>query len=560
MSKHNLPVVCIVGGKGRMGHWLVNFFTDKQIPVTVVNSSDTPAKTKKTIQEADIVIISVPILKTEEAITLASGYIRKNALLADITSLKVLPMKAMQQAISGTLGMHPLFGPNTSETKGQKIVFCHQKNNTHVQFLKKLFEDAGMQIIEMSAEEHDYHMAYIQALTHALNLIYAKIIFDQQDTLSKKLDTPLFMLQSLVMGRVLHQDIGLTADIQLQNPYFLPLMENMAAYSKELLNVLQKGDREKFIRLFEEDQKAGHEFANFSMMHTDKILRLVSEVHTSSPEKTTKLVTLTGKTKIAYLGPEGTYSHQAATAIFGKQSNLVSYETIFAVFNSVLQTDTQLGIIPAENSLEGTVKGTLDYLVDFSLHVVGSFAIPIHHQLASMEKNMGGIETVVSHPQALAQCEKWLRTHLPHAKIVPTASTTSAMQHPEKKHAYICSKTAARLYNVPVLAHNIEDNPHNTTRFYVISKKQVSIKALQNKKTLIFLTVYNRVGVLRDILDVFASHGLNLTKLESRPSQEKMWDYHFFVEVDEQYDTKVLADTLKKLETYCPVIRILRRT
>lgn len=561
MSKKSLPVVCIVGGKGRMGHWLINFFSSNNIPVTSIIRTDSPEKTKKIIKEADIIIVSVPIVKTEEVITLVAQHVRKDALIADITSLKIMPLKAMENASSGTLGMHPLFGPSTVITKGQKIVFCHQKDNNHVAFLEKIFADAGIQIIEMSAEEHDYHMAYIQALTHAFNLIYAKIVFDQQDALSKKLDTPLFMLQSLVMGRVLHQDIGLSADIQLQNPYFMPLIENMAAYSKELLFILQKRDREKFIRLFEKVQKEGWEFANFSTLHTDKILTLVSQVHTSPPERVAKLSSLPKQAKIAYLGPEGTYSHQVVTTAFGKQiQQQIACDTVFAVFNSVLQGDTEFGIVPAENSLEGTVKGTLDYLADFSLVVVGSFAIPIHHQLASMEKDTDGIKTVVSHPQALAQCEEWLRAHLPHAKIVPTASTTAAMQHPKKKHAYICSKNAANLYNLSILASSIHDNPHNTTRFYVIAKKQISIKELSNKKTLIFLTVHNRVGILRDILNIFANHNLNLTKLESRPSQEKIWDYHFFVEVDEQYDSKRLANALKELATYCPVIRILGKT
>lgn len=560
MSKKTLPVICIIGGKGRMGQWFSHFFSSLNLSVHIVGRSDDQNKTKKLISSADIVIASVPIANTEEILTMASKYIRKDALLADVTSLKVLSMRAMENAPSGTLGMHPLFGPSITVFKGQKIIFCRQKDNTYVLFLKEVFEKAGMQVIEMSADEHDYHMAYIQALTHALNLLYAKIIFEQHDALSKKLDTPLFMLQSLVMGRVLHQDLELSADIQMYNPYFLPLLENMAAYSKRLLSTIQKGDKKAFIALFDEYKREGKEFANFSVLHTDKILKLVSDVHATLPEKTSTITTLPKSAKIAYLGPEGTYSHQAIVKIFGNKLQHVSCGTIFAVFNAILQEDTQFGIVPAENSLEGTVKGTLDYLVDFSLFVIGSFAIPIHHQLTSMEKKLENITTVVSHPQALAQCEKWLRTNLSHAEIIPTSSTTASMKNPQKNHAYIASETAAQLYRLPILAKNIEDNPHNTTRFYFIAKKQISIKGLSNKKTLIFLTVYNRVGILRDILNVFANHGLNLTKLESRPSQEKMWDYHFFIEVDQEYNSKVLEKALKKLETYCPVIRILGRT
>ncbi|MBI4080477.1 MAG: prephenate dehydratase, partial [Candidatus Levybacteria bacterium] len=257
----------------------------------------------------------------------------------------------------------------------------------------------------------------------------------------------------------------------------------------------------------------------------------------------------------------GTYSHFASDTVFPKKTyKKIPCETVYIVFKKVLDNDSDFGVVPAENSIEGTVKGTLDYLVDFSLTVIGSFDFPIHHQLATLEKSLKDITYVVSHPQAFAQCERWIRKNLPQAKLIPSASTTASMDERKKGHAYICSELAASVYKMGIVAKNIEDNPRNSTRFYIISKKQMQVKGLSNQKTLIFLTIYNRVGILRDILNVFANNEINLTKLESRPSMEKIWDYHFFVEVEGNPENPSLKKALQELEVYCPIIRVLGQT
>jgi chorismate mutase/prephenate dehydratase len=202
----------------------------------------------------------------------------------------------------------------------------------------------------------------------------------------------------------------------------------------------------------------------------------------------------------------------------------------------------------------------MDYLVDSSLYVCGSLVLPIHHQLLSKEKKLSDIYTVVSHPQALAQCKKWLDEKLPNVKIIAMDSTTAALESIKKNYGYIASKHAAKVYNIPVLAQNIEDTLSNTTRFYIISLRPQKLTGISNNRTLLFLTVYNRVGILRDILNVLAQHNLNLLKLESRPSQEKLWDYHFFVEIEAKEDDPTVTKALTDLEDYCPVIRILGQT
>lgn len=552
------PKIHIIGGTGKMGQWLKSFLESHNLIVTIAGR-DYQEK-KALIKSADIVVVSVPIAETEKVIQEVIPLMQKDSLLTDMTSVKIMPLQAMLQAKCAVLGMHPLFGPTVGSMIGQKIVFCKVKDNTHVSFLKTLFEKAGIEVVELTEEEHDYQVAYIQALTHATHLLYAKTILGQEKTILTKLQTPTFAMHALTMGRVLNQSLEMMADIQLYNPYFMPVFENLMENAEKLARTLQKGNREEFIAFFKEEQNRAKNFSGLSLFQTNKILRLVSEMPTSLPKKVT-IENIPAKVKVAFLGPKGTYSNQATRAVFPQKiAKEILCGAVYEVFQKVLQEEADFGVVPAENSREGTVRSTMDYLVEFSLSVCGSFAIPIHHQLLSLEKNVTDIKSIISHPQALAQCKNWINAKLPFAKIIPTESTAATLQNVKKGIGYIASLEAGKTYKVPILAKNIEDDISNTTRFYVISKNPVVLKGIQNNKTLLFVTVYNRVGILRDILDVFARENLNLTKLESRPSQEKLWDYHFFIEVEKHSFDKTLQTALQELEGYCPVIRVLGQT
>lgn len=557
--KSSNPTIGIIGGSGKMGQWFTHFFQSNGLKV--LNASRNSKLTVLELtKQSDIVIVSVPISKTQDVLKEIIPHLGKNKLLTDITSFKAMPMEIMKTASCSTLGMHPLFGPTASLIQGLKIVFCKQRDNAHVSLLENLFIKNGIEIIELSAEEHDYQMAYIQAFTHAVNLLFAKIIFEQKNMLKNKLLTPVFALQALVMGRVLHQDLELISDIQFYNPYFLPVLEAFVKQAKKLVAIIEDEEREEFFKMFSEEKKLARDFSDYSILQSDNILAQLSEITPSIPKKiSTAQSAKPGRT--AYLGPVGTYSEEAAVNIFNKSSfDKIPFGSIFEIFTAVANGDVLYGVIPAENSIAGTVRGTLDYLVDFPLLIIGSFDLAIHHQLLSFEKKLEDIHFVASHPQALAQCNSFLQKNLPLAKLISSESTTSQLGKKQKGVAYISSKAASKRYNIPIIKKNIEDNASNTTKFYVLAKKAVKINEVQNSKTLLFLTVYNRVGILRDILDVFAKHNLNLTKLESRPSQQKLWDYHFFVEVDKENKDPDLRSSLKELQTFCPVIRILGST
>lgn len=542
-----------------MGQWFVHFFQEQDLPVLIAGRK-TPLTPLQLTKKADIVIVSVPISETQKVIKSVVSQMPKDSLLTDVTSFKVMPLEAMKNASCATLGMHPLFGPSANRTMELKIVFCHQRNNDYVAFLKNLFTKKGIEVITMLPEEHDYQMAYIQAFTHTVNLLYAKIIFENKNMLENKLVTPIFNLQTLVMGRVLYQDLKLISDIQFYNPYFLPVLEAFVEQAKKLETIIEKQDVRGFARMFTQEQELIRNFASFATLKTSTILRLASDVTVSIPNKINK-ITLPAHHKIAYLGPDGTFSHQAVKTVFSKNDySAIPCDTLYDVFNIVAQSKSAIGVVPAENSLEGPVHATLDYLADFSLSVVGSFILPIHHQLLTEEKRLADIKTVVSHPQAIAQCRHWLKKNLPHVKIVSASSTTSDIASGKRGWAYISSQEAAKTYNLPIFKNQIEDDPANTTRFYLIAKALFAIEDVHKTHTLLFLTVHNRVGILRDILDVFAKHNLNLTKLESRPSHTKAWDYQFFVEVSAAINDQSLKNALTALRAYCPIIRILGQT
>lgn len=558
IEQRTKPTILVIGGNGRMGQWFRNFFESRNIPVLVAGRR-TVLQNHKLVSKADIIIIAVPIFAIEEVIKRISPYLRKDQLLCDIASLKTLSLKAMKSANCGTLGMHPLFGPSLLSPQGQKIVFCRHHDNAHITFLKTLFQESKMEIIELKASQHDKHMAVIQALPHAVNIAFAKTL-ENQTLLFAKLQTPLFKLQSLITKRLLEQKPHLIADIQLLNPYFLPILKELQQSISWLVQIIAKQDRQALITSLQRLQKKIGKNADYELYQTNKILSTLEDRYLPVFPSFQEVKSKTSFT-IAYLGPEGTNTHQAAEEIFGNShTKFLAKEMLDDVFLSVLKGEGYFGVVPAENSLHGTVRETFDSLSDSPLQVVGSYTMPIHHCLLSFEKNLEKITTVISHPQALAQCKQWLSIHLPNAKRTAATSTTAALKKPKKGQAYISSSKASEIYHVPILFRDIEDTPENSTRFYVIGKKKQRFSTLSQANTLLFVTIVNRVGILRDILDIFARFGISLNKLESRPSREKIWDYCFYIEVDHTPESKTLKKALSELNKYCTSVRVLGRT
>jgi chorismate mutase / prephenate dehydratase len=261
---------------------------------------------------------------------------------------------------------------------------------------------------------------------------------------------------------------------------------------------------------------------------------------------------------IGYLGPEATYTHQAALKNFGNSLTYKPLKSIGEVFEEVERGDCDYGVVPIENSTEGSVFHSLDTLVETELTIIAQLCLPIRHCLISAHP-LNEIQVVLSKDQALGQCREWLRRNLPDAQLVPVASTSSAVDRAKKESgsAAIAGALAAELHGLPVMAEGVQDMKKNVTRFLVIGRNSPARREEVSYKTSVVLSVKDMVGALQTALSPFSSRDLNLTKIESRPSRRKAWDYYFFVDVLGHRDDSLVGEALTELETTCPFVKCL---
>jgi len=260
---------------------------------------------------------------------------------------------------------------------------------------------------------------------------------------------------------------------------------------------------------------------------------------------------------IAYLGPEGTYTHLAALKHFGGAVTGSPAANIDDVLREVEAGSAHYGVVPVENSLEGGVNQTLDALRESTLKICGEVVLPIHHQLLSNATASAEIKRVYAHSQALGQCRRWLAANLPHAECLPVASNAEGARRvrDEPDAAAIAGEVAAEIYAVGVLHRNIEDDVGNTTRFVVVGGEVTPPSGID--VTSIMFTTPNRPGALHDVLSVLADAEISMTRIESRPLRGESWDYVFFVDFDGHQDSEVAGRALAELERRTSRLKIL---
>lgn len=288
------------------------------------------------------------------------------------------------------------------------------------------------------------------------------------------------------------------------------------------------------------------------------------------------LPSLNSPDKIAFLGPFGTYSHLAAEKIFDRdvlfaKENLISKNNIIDIFDSVQKGEAAYGVAPAENSTEGIVKDTIHLFAVYDVSIVKEYRLSIDHSLltSSPLKNLSRIKKVKAHPQALGQCRKWLKENLPNALLEPTNSNVSGLSDLKTNEAVIASKSIAPMYDLSVAAENISDSPDNTTMFYVIKgnnkkysnnnkKTADNTPFIEGKKYIFLLEVVDRPGVLRDILDVLAQSGFNLSRIISIPGGI-IGRYSFIVDIAKTPAAAPIAygELCEELYKHCSSVKLL---
>lgn len=259
---------------------------------------------------------------------------------------------------------------------------------------------------------------------------------------------------------------------------------------------------------------------------------------------------------IAYLGPEATFTHQAAIQRFGSSLDYAPQKTITDVFCQVSKNRADYGVVPVENSTEGAVTHTLDMFVDSDLKIVAQIVLPVQHCLLSRAQR-STIKKLFAHPQALAQCRDWVRANLPRVEVVETSSNARSAEcaAKEKNSSAIAGVLASEKYSVPVLDYDIQDNAANATRFLVLGRQ--CTPPTGNDRTSLMFSLADRVGALYRALAPFRRYRINMTKIESRPSKRKAWEYFFFVDCDGHMTDRKVARALALLGEHCSYVKVL---
>ena len=261
---------------------------------------------------------------------------------------------------------------------------------------------------------------------------------------------------------------------------------------------------------------------------------------------------------VAFLGPEGTFTHMAARHLFGLAARYREATTIEGVFDAVRAGDAKYGVVPIENSTEGSVTTSADALIEGDLVVRQELVLDVAHALLGHSGlGLSSIDRVYSHPQALAQCRLWLAKNVPGAQLVQTTSTAAAAREAlaDDRGAAIASPLAAEIYGLDTLREGLHDRPENATRFIVLAKEDAP-KTGQDKTSIAF-SVKDGRGALRNVLTIFDDAGINLTRIESRPSRQKRWDYVFLVDLEGHREDAPVVDALSRMGVCCGMVKVL---
>jgi len=292
---------------------------------------------------------------------------------------------------------------------------------------------------------------------------------------------------------------------------------------------------------------------NDGPMRDEEMLRLFREIMSACLAQQEPL-------KIGFLGPEGTFTQTAVYKHFGHSVRALPYHTIDEVFQEVESGAADFGVVPIENSTEGSVNHTLDLFLTSPLNIAGEIELKIEQHLMSTFKGVENIERICAHEQSLAQCRGWIREHLPHVEVIGMSSNAAGARRArdEEGTAAIGPEVAADVYDLGIMVNNIEDRPDNATRFLVVGRKLLA--ASGDDKTTVLMSTSDTAGgagVLHQLLQPLAQHGISMTRIESRPSRRKKWDYVFFVDIEGHAEEKPVADALAQLEKDASLFRVL---
>ena len=331
----------------------------------------------------------------------------------------------------------------------------------------------------------------------------------------------------------------------------LALLAERADIAREVTEAKRAADFSRFHDPERERQVLDRVFAKGAGRFPREAIRVVFR------EVMSACLSLQEPMRVAYFGPEGTFTQMAAHRLFGLAARYQESTTIEGVFDAVRTGACAAGVVPIENSTEGSVTVTADALIEGELFIRQEIVLEVTQCLLSRAPNVTQIDRVYSHPQALAQCRVWLGKNLPNAQLVQTLSTAQAAReaHDDERVAAIGSSLAGEIHGLTILRERIQDRPENATRFVVIGPEDAPRTGAD--KTTIAFSVKDGRGALRQVLSILEDSGVNLTRIESRPSRQKAWDYVFLADLEGHREDAHVAAALGGARAHCPMAKIL---
>ncbi|MDI9642517.1 MAG: prephenate dehydratase [Archaeoglobales archaeon] len=600
----------LIYGVGDLGALLKDFFYSKGYYVKGYDVDQRKRETNS-ISEFDVIFVCTPMGEIRNALAHIRSEAKKNALLVDVASVKGVSIPEFEKSGFDFLSIHPMFGKD-SEMALANIIVIHESGKEEEKIILNEFIKSGALINKMNAEEHDKSMAKIQGLTHFLLLAFADLsegvsygtqIYNTLRKLSAR-----FLAQNWEMCYLIQKNaekdreefvskiLALNEAIKDKEKFrriFLKLREKSeSAESSELLLEVCKitkdfSELEKMrgalkvidsliLHLLErrveiakkiaDKKKEIDEPVEVKEVEEDKIRQLIKKTNLNPlavEEIFEKIMKLTKeeeysmlgiKKTVAVLGPKGSFSEELALKVVGSRLPLRYCSNTDEIIKLVESGEVDYGIVPIENSVNGTVLPVLDALMSHEVEVFGETKLEVNHCLvAKRELKFGDIRVIYSHPQAIAQCLGFINNYLPNAEIRYTSSTSDAIRLLDDFSAAIVSENAAKLYKLVILRKGIQDlRDRNITRFYMIRRKTGK---MEGKITSLFFAVEDKPGALKNVLEVFYRKGFNLRKLESRPAKTGLGDYVFFVEVEAPLSEEDAKD-LKLCTTFYKIIGV----
>ena len=546
----------IIGGTHGIGQSFVEHFQEKygETKQILASGRKTKITNKDIVAQCDLVIFAVPIAVTEKIILEHIAFSRSKQIWADFTSIKAKPVETMLQSKAEVCGMHPMFGPKKN-IAGQKIIFTPARiKKENLLALEKLFEE--LEIIYSTPEEHDEIMSVVQGLSHFSDFVTGATIKNLGIDFKRVLEfsSPPYQLKLDVLGRMFAQNPELYAQIATQNPQTIKTTQAFFNTFEKLKNYVDVGAHKELTKEFCSIRDfLGKSFCDNAYARSERILN--KQVVESGRNLTS---TKYEHCDLAIFGEKNSHTDEASELFLErkKASSINYYKNIFEVFEAVENGTAKAGVVPYENSTNGSVFATLDELFEREkVCIVAAEENDIHQHLVGIPgTKIGDIRRIISHPQALAQSQKWIRNHLQNIEILSEPSTAvaaSKVKYLNDPHiAAIASEKNAHHLGLEILQRSIQEQ-ENRTRFVLIKnvgkRHTCSLRQETKYTSFVFWFASDKSGNLEEVLRTFSDEGINLTKIDSRRASKEYGRYLFFVDAEISVEkAKNILPTLKK--------------